>query len=263
MTATRGSGRRAAVCFWGLLNRSVEHTAASIHEHVYAPLVEAGYDVVPFTHAVRVDASTYSNPRAGFERRPHWTLSLEDAVKQLDVNGAMRSEVEDESALDAQLDFASFATHTDPWPEGGGFTFRNHVRALLQLKKITAMWERDTAAHGAFDVVLYVRPDAAVLTPVCAEWLALIQSPEDMVTSRFMSWGGVFDRFAVCGPAAARAWGARFDLALEFSRRHSLHAERFLDYALRAAGVRLHLVPFRCVRVRAGGTFHEYDFTGP
>ena len=280
---------RAAVCFWGLLNRSIAQTRESILEHVYKPLQRAGFDITVFAHGLVVEADAYSNPRAFEAPLESWEMTAQDAVSALQCTHAL---LEDQKTVDARLDFDALMTQGDAYTADHAHsgadahaTFRNLVRALYSMNRVTQMWcagAQQAAARDAvdwepndavalasgFDVVLYVRPDAVLTTPLPAPVLGSVarsaaEGRSFAVVSQFMSWGGVNDTFALATPRAALAWGTRWRHALAYSQRAPLHSERFLLAVLQAAGVLIATAPLRIVRFRSGGVPKLDDFYNP
>jgi hypothetical protein len=150
-------------------------------------------------------------------------------------------EIEDQDECDATLNLAAYRTKGDAWA-GQGLswqTFDNHIRALYSLYRVTQM------CKGAYDYIIYLRPDCRFLHPLDVQWFG-----NQLVLTDFSKYP-VNDRFALGPNDMALAFGERYLKALEFSKQSKLHSEEFLAHCLK--GLPIKEVPFRFRRVRADG----------
>lgn len=151
------------------------------------------------------------------------------------------------------------ARHGDAWEDG----FQSLRNLVLQLQSLYEVTQRVAAAQP--DVVVFARPDLCYHEPLPAAAIAHVQAhPDAVVAPCWESWGGLNDRFALCGARAWRAYGGRVLLADHYCERtgRALHSERFLAYALAFAGVQVRTIGMRASRVRVDGRLEAEDFAG-
>jgi hypothetical protein len=136
---------------------------------------------------------------------------------------------------------------------------RNIFRQMHSLATVTEM-----AKSVQPDVVVYVRPDLLYASPMPDKYIEHAASHEaTCLLPRWQWWGGVNDRFSVCGAKAIDAYGHRGRLIAEYTRRgaRSLNAERLLDYALRKSGIVVRSFELRASRVRVDGSIKDENFS--
>lgn len=122
----------------------------------------------------------------------------------------------------------------------------------------------DVLAKGLDESDLYVivRPDLYYLDPLplAAIETDLVGGTYDLLVPRWHSCGGLNDRFAVCNAHAASAYMLRGASLVDYAlRERVLQSERFLDFTMRKAGVRVGNLAMVAVRVRASGLVSETD----
>jgi hypothetical protein len=151
------------------------------------------------------------------------------------------------------------AVHGDAFHDG----LQSLRNLLLQLESLYEVTQQVAAAQP--DVVVFARPDLLYHDALPPEEVArAFAHPDSVAVPCWESWGGLNDRFAVCGARAWRAYGGRLLLADHFCERtgQPLHSETFLAYAMAFAGVRVRTISLRASRVRVDGRVEAEDFEG-
>ena len=244
------------LCFFGI-TRALEHTLPSIERNVLAPARAAaaalGGRLVIAAHLFEQDR--IENPRSGESASAPSGEHRLLAADRLVLEGAG-------ACLEAR-GHGALAAHGDFWDDGGA-SLRNLVHQLHSLDRVT-----DLAFEGEEPaLVVFARPDLEYHDSLAPALEAAVRraragrpgAPRAWLPA-WQAWDGRNDRFAVCEPAAARAYGRRIALAPAFCAAHGpLHAERLLGEALRGAGVRVRRLDVRASRVRVGGVRHEENF---
>jgi len=232
---------KIAFCFWGL-TRSLKYNMKSIQQNIFDVLTANGdtYDIFIHTYAVR---RPYSNPRA------------KEIDIKLDNNEYMRLnptkyKVEDLKIVDHKIGFDQYKTKGNPFKSKSEQTFRNQIRAMWSLKQVTSMWK-----EGDYSAVVYLRPDMRYPCPIRPEWLkvkdAILIPDFHRHTENGDKEKAVGDRFAIGPPHIMKLYGNRFDEALEYSKIKQLHSETFLEDMLSKHKIKIELINYGFVRVRA------------
>eukprot|EP01065_Artemidia_motanka_P006444 TRINITY_DN13170_c0_g2_i1.p1 TRINITY_DN13170_c0_g2~~TRINITY_DN13170_c0_g2_i1.p1 ORF type:complete len:941 (+),score=261.48 TRINITY_DN13170_c0_g2_i1:90-2825(+) len=264
--------RRFAVCFWGL-TRSVGNTIGSIHMNLYGALRREGVPFSVFVH-------TYGAFKEGEPQAPGAVTDWREDISKLTDFSAIEKwyepqdkpwsavQVDNQFVFDSQNSFGLLYQLLQ-WGDGvaGGpnvpidrskvpsgkapsQSWRNLMRGLYSLKRLTALWQHhQTARNEPFKAVLYARPDLVWITPIPP---AVIRSfrvhdgPTDRVylprwLSRVAGVGGhevrqsaANDRIALGTPGAMLRLGNRFDAALQYSQSSGrpTHSERLVGWLL-------------------------------
>ena len=259
MAGARGArgGRDVVVCFFGI-TRALEHTYPSISRNVLAPARSAaealGGRLVVAAHLF--EQERIENPRSGESaaapRGEHRLLAADRLVLER-AGGCL-----------AARGHAALAAFGDFW-EDGGASLRNLVHQLHSLDRVT-----DLAFEGGEEpaLVIFARPDLEYHDSLAPALEAAVRraragrpgAPRAWLPA-WQAWHGRNDRFAICEPAAARAYGRRIARAGAFCASHGpLHAERLLGAALREDGVRVARLGARASRMRVGGVRQAENF---
>ena len=229
---------RVAICLWGIC-RSSQYTYESFKKNILDKLSEFGirYHILLHTYTIN---TPYINGRA----RENGCIMDNDAWKIFKPNKFI---VEDQEAVDIQLDLMKYRTHRDPW--GSNFkdsTFNNHIRALYSLKQVTSL------ITERYYAVIYCRPDVRYMHPLRLEWFEPTLIKSSLQIPNFAKYP-INDRFCLGSPSLCRVFGTRFDDAYEYSKHQSLHSEKFLLNTFRKHNIVLNEIPFGFRRVRATG----------
>lgn len=236
--------KRVGVAFYGLPRGHL------VTQPVLQQLLDTlrqDFDVRPRHHLYRVHE--LSNPRSG-EQAPmapqayHWFAGMAGEV--------VTPETVPEPWLRAMLAQAGDVQHD------GQRSARNLLMQLYSLRAVTQALAQDDP-----DVVLFLRPDLLYHQPPDATLVrrALAQ-PRLCLLPDWQWWGGMNDRFAVCGRDAYRHYGLRADAVQGFLARHPghLHAEALLRDVLFTARLKVRLVENRASRVREADRVHKENF---
>jgi len=241
-----------ALCFWGLC-RSTDLVLESIERCILEPLRSAGVVVTVYLHTYTL-YKPYTNSRSG-----EFNLQLKNTNWKLLQPNCYS--IEDQDTVDKHLHLESYRTKGDPWyddrtPDSIPFsTLDNHIRSLWSLKQVTSLWCKSKENYTR---VIYLRPDVRFQTPLKIEWIkdplaSIVLIPD------FHHVHKCNDRFAIGEPAAMKVYGGRFDAAYEYSRRMSLHSEKFLYDTMTGKGYVFATIRFRFRRIRADGKVCEGD----
>lgn len=132
--------------------------------------------------------------------------------------------------------------------EDGKRSLRNLLLQLHSLQRVTAQIQQ----LGP-DVVAFLRPDLLYHAFPGEETVrAVARHPTLCLLPAWQWWGGLNDRFALCGRRSYVAYGSRLDQVPAFlsTEDRRLHGEWLLLFALRRARVRVRSIDVRASRVR-------------
>ena len=235
---------RIAICYWGIC-RSTDKTIDSIKKCIYEPLKKAGYEYDVFLHTYSIK-TIYTNSRAAEDN----LVINNDLYKLLNP---LVFKIDDPA--DLCIDLQEYRTMGDPW--GASFsntTFNNHIYSLYSLNEVTNLWRKSL---NQYDFVIYARPDVSYLNPINVDWMTALNIDECLLPD-FHRYP-INDRFAILRAETAHIYGSRFVHALDYSKMHALHSEKFLYHILMSNNICMSDVRFRFRRVRATGIEIDND----
>ena len=244
VTSAKGSPR-IAIGFFGLA-RSLTWTLPSIQQHVLEPAEQLG-ETRLFAHLYQ--QTHISNPRSGENN-----VLDPDEYKRLNCDEVLL-EAPGECLKDA--DYEWILSQGDAFDDGGK-SLSNLIHQLHSLDRLGDMIERWSP-----DIVVLIRPDLQYhdsLGPLIKKHIHL--SPEAISVPDWQWYGGVNDRFAICGSEAYKAYAHRIRLIPSYLKKTGgpLPAERFLRFCLNQHGLCPEAVHVRASRIRANGQKVDENF---
>ena len=239
--------RMIAVCFFGL-TRSLKYTLPSIQKYLFEPLKNHGIKYEVFLHTYKIKG-TYTNHRA------------EEKDIVLDPNEYKllkpdHSLIEDKSDVSKRLNLEKYRTHGDPWDKHDKWNFNtldNHILYLWSQKQLINMVSKEKG----FTHIVMCRPDLKYMTPLNPEYFRF--TSKVIFTPEFSSYGHVSDQFAIGPYEQMTIYGSRFDHALEYSKKRSLHSEGYLEYILNKNKIDHKEIDFYYIRIRANNKKDNLD----
>ena len=109
-----------------------------------------------------------------------------------------------------------------------------------------------------YKAVVYARPDLKFLDAIDAGQVLAVPS-KTILDPYWHRWSGLNDRVLVCSRDAAAVVAARIELAPGYAARTFLRAESFLQFVVKAHGLRVDDLALRAQRVRADGAVASND----
>jgi hypothetical protein len=235
-----------AVAFFGI-PRNSEICFPSIEENVLGQLPK-GSNVKCFYHLYKIDE--VHNQRSAEKG--------ELKAQNYDVFQPMTGFLESTDGVLDRWDFERVKAMGDTWGDEH-VSLRNLIYQLNSLHTVTGMMESFDP-----DFVVFVRPDNFFHSPLPDY---IFHSPHARRLNAYIPdwqwWGGLNDRFAICGRDVYRAYGKRIERIFEFCEAtgRKLHSERLLKYVLLKADARVCTLPTTASRVRITGAFAEESFS--
>jgi hypothetical protein len=155
-------------------------------------------------------------------------------------------------------DFDRIKALGDTW-EDQHASLRNLVYQLNSLRAVTELlepWEPDFVIFARPDLFYHDALPTYMLTDASAH-------SRHAYIPEWQWWGGVNDRFALCGRDIYRSYGKRIERIFEFCEAtgRKLHSERLVKYVLQQAGAKVRALPTRASRVRIDGTMVDESFS--
>ncbi|WP_336353986.1 hypothetical protein [Pseudomonas atacamensis] len=237
---------KIAVAFFGI-PRNSPICFPSIEQNVLAQL-PGGSEVQCFYHLYKV--GEVQNSRSGEKGE----LAADNYQPFESMSGALTST---EGVLE-RWDFERVKALGDTWADDYA-SLRNLIYQLNSLHTVTTEIESFNP-----DFVVFVRPDNFFHTALPGYVFNHAEARRHNVyIPDWQWWGGLNDRFAVCGRDTYVAYGKRIERIFDFCKAtgRKLHSERLLKYALLEAGARVCTLPTQASRVRITGAFAEESFS--
>ncbi|MGY4492054.1 hypothetical protein [Pseudomonas sp. TE3610] len=237
---------KVAVAFFGI-PRNSEICFPSIQQNLLAQL-PAGSEVKCFYHLYKIDQ--VQNQRSGEQGELH--------ADNYDVFQAMTGKLDSTDGVLERWDFERVKAQGDTWADNFA-SLRNLIYQLNSLHQVTEMIEPfdpdfvvfarpDILYHSAIPAYAFKRPQARRLNVYIPDW---------------QWWGGLNDRFAICGRDTYKAYGKRVEQIFKFCEAtgRKLHSERLLKYVLQQVGAKVCTMDTTASRVRITGEFAEESFS--
>ncbi|MEO6677287.1 MAG: hypothetical protein ABIO21_07920 [Pseudomonas sp.] len=235
-----------AVAFFGIPRHS-EICFPSIQENVLAQL-PANCNVKCFYHLYKI--AEVQNQRSG--------ETGELSADNYDVFQPMTGVLASTDGVLERWDFERVKALGDTWADEHA-SLRNLIYQLNSLHSVTAMMESFNP-----DFVVFVRPDNFYHSPLPGY---VFNHPDARRLNAYIPdwqwWGGLNDRFAICGRDTYKAYGTRIERIFDFcaATGRKLHSERLLKYALQQAGAKVCTLDTTASRVRITGAFADESFS--
>jgi hypothetical protein len=253
ITGIHPQPRVVALCFFGL-TRSLSLTRSSLCRHVLDVLTSHGWAYDIFLHTYQRE--TLTNPRSN------------EAKVDLDTDEwqylrPTRVLIESGDKIDAEYVkplLPQVLTRGDLWREStvNHSSMANLLSQLRSIERVTGLLLREQQqSSAACDAVIFLRPDVWVFNDIDMREVESARStPNVAFIPEFHAVTAakeINDRFAICHPQAAEAWGQRRRLVDDyvFVRNQTLHSERLLGYALRLSNITVKPSSILFGRVRA------------
>lgn len=235
-----------AVAFFGI-PRNSQICFPSIQDNVLAQL-PAGSNVKCFYHLYKIEE--VQNSRSGEQGK----LTADNYQPFESMTGSLTST---EGVLE-RWDFEQVKALGDTWADDYA-SLRNLIYQLNSLYTVTDMMKSFNP-----DFVIFVRPDNCFHTALPAY---MFEQPQARRLNTYIPdwqwWGGLNDRFAICGRDTYVAYGKRIERIFDFCKvtGRKLHSERLLKFALQQAGAKICTIDTQASRVRINGAFAEESFS--
>ncbi|CAH0189609.1 hypothetical protein [Pseudomonas mediterranea] len=237
---------KVAVAFFGI-PRNSQICFPSIRENVLAQ-IPTGSEVQCFYHLYKLEE--VHNPRSGEQG--------ELSAGNYAPFDAMIGRLDSTQGVLERWDFERVKALGDTWADEYA-SLRNLIYQLNSLYNVTEMMESFDP-----DFVVFVRPDNFYHTALPTYVFGHAnERRSNAYIPDWQWWGGLNDRFAICGRGAYVAYGKRIERIFDFCKAtgRKLHSERLLKYALQQARVRICTLPTTASRVRINGAFAEESFS--
>lgn len=235
-----------AVAFFGI-PRNSEICFPSVEQNILGQLPE-GCNVKCFYHLYLIEE--VQNRRSGELGR----LNADNYHVFEPMTGVLDST---DGVLD-RWDFERVKAIGDTWGDEH-VSLRNLIYQLNSLYTVSNMMESFSP-----DFVVFVRPDNFYHSPLPSY---VFKRPhtrrQNVYIPDWQWWGGLNDRFAICGRDTWRAYGKRIEHIFEFCEAtgRKLHSERLLKFVLLKAGAKVCTLDTTASRVRIDGAFAEESFS--
>lgn len=237
---------KIAVAFFGI-PRNSEICFPSIEENILAQLPSTA-EVRCFYHLYKIDE--VHNPRSG-------EAAALDADNYAVFQG-MSGRLDFTDGVLDRWDFERVKEQGDTWGDEH-VSLRNLIYQLNSLREVTAMVETFEP-----DFVVFARPDNFYHKPLPTYvFKRPLARRMNVYIPDWQWWGGLNDRFAICGRDVYKAYGNRIERIFAFCEAtgRKLHSERLLKFVLQQAGAKVCLMNTTASRVRITGAYADESFS--
>jgi hypothetical protein len=228
---------RIAIVFFGL-TRNLKQTYPSIEQYVFKYLKyhRVQYDVFLHTYHLEKITNHRSNEKDVALDNDEWKMLF-----------PKKYIIEDQNEVDKTLDFDTFLSFENPWPED---PTKNSMRNLLrQLHSLKRAWQI-LETEDVYDGYLILRPDLRYMKPFHINLLLPIPS-NVMYIPQWGKVGGENDRMCLTSREGARVYMNRHDQIFDFARHTCPNSHVFLKSVLDGAGILRRALDMGAVRIRA------------
>lgn len=229
---------KVAVCYWGL-TRSIKKVYQSHFENLFHILEknDIAYDV--FIHTWH----TKSKQRV-------WQTEIDIPIdyEEYKLLNPTYYQIDDQDLFTDSLNFDDYF-YQDVWDLKGDTLdgewlpklILNHLCALESQKRVT---DRVIASQNHYDLIMFIRPDARLLTPFPVESLYSVQDG-DILIPDFDQCEGYNDRFAVLSFTTAPIYSKRIDEIISFRQTQGrIVSEKYVKYICDKYLLNVTLIPF-------------------
>jgi len=243
---------RVAIAYWGM-TRSTRFVYETHVKNLFNVLESADIDYTVFMHTWRA------------EKNIIWTKQIDVPVNESEY-ALLNPSV---FVIDSQDDFIHGPTfnlslywYKAEWDRAGENgeweeqLVRNHVCALESLRRLTGLVRKATK----HDLVMYVRPDVRIETPLDPNWLRDLQkanmlgNQSTITLPNYDHYEGLNDKFAIMHWRDCEKYGLRLLGMADYRKNHGfLTSERYLKYVIITSFDRIVEVPFYFSLVRPNG----------
>lgn len=239
------NNQKIAICLFGVI-RNTEKCIPSLYKNIVEPL-EKIYDVSIYFHIYKLKEinSGRSNENSKINE------SAYDFLKNF--KGILEESTEIDENY-AQIIFSK----GDPF-FNDFHSCKNLLRQLLSVNKVYNEAKQDNPL-----VYLFLRPDLEYVSKVDIPAIEECIKQESKIVIPFWQWwGGMNDRFAICGREAAAKYASRYYRLSEFciGQNNMMHAEKLVKYVVRKDKLSLRVTDMKANRVRVSGELVDESFS--
>lgn len=248
---TSNSQLRVAIAYWGM-TRSTRYVYETHEKNLFNVLDDAEIEYTVFMHTWRT------------EKNFVWGDSVDIPIVENEYEFLNPSVY----VIDNEIEFLNGPTfnlsmywYESEWKRAGENEWRpdlvhNLVCGLESLRRLTRLL-RDASFY---DLVIYVRPDLRIDTPLELNWLHVVHSASTIgnqsviALPNFGHYGGLNDRFAIMPWQDCEKYGSRLSHMADYRKKIGfITAEKYLKYVVSTSFDDVIEIPFRFTIIRPDG----------
>jgi hypothetical protein len=236
---------KIAVCLFGIIRNS-EVCVPSLYKNILEPLKER-YDVSIYFHIYKLRKITSGRSNENSE--------IED--KSYDFLNEFNGILEKETKIDENYAELLFSKG-DPF-FNNFHSCKNLLRQLLSVNRVYHVAKQDNPV-----AYLFLRADLDYSTKVDMKSVdKCVNDSSQIVIPFWQWWGGMNDRFALCGVKAANSYASRYYRLSEFciGKDTMMHAEKLVKYVVSKDKLSLRVTNMMAHRVRVDGEYVDESFS--
>jgi hypothetical protein len=237
--------QKIAICLFGVI-RNTEKCIPSIYKNIVEPLEEI-YDVSIYFHIYKL--KEINSGRSGEKSK------IDES--EYDFLDKFHGILEESTKIDENYADLIFSTG-DPF-FNNFHSCKNLFRQLLSINKVY-----NKAKQSKPLAYLFLRPDLEYINNIDLSAVnKCINENSQIVIPYWQWWGGMNDRFAICGEKAAETYASRYYRLSEFclGQNNMMHAEKLVKYVICKDKLSLQLTDMKAKRVRVNGEYVDESFS--
>lgn len=240
---------RLAICYYGL-TRSTRFVYKSHFENLFEPLKAAGIEFDIFLHTWFTENPTTWTGKDAIPINPDEAGLLKPTVMKIDNEDEFIESVDISKYHDSKawkLYGDGRKSHQEWHPQ----MVMNHICLMEAMRRVTNLCL--DSGRGAYDFILYMRPDVNVPKPFPVGALSAL-GPQDAAILKYNHYEGYNTNVVIVPFAHCRPFADRIVEAAEFRRtRGRLVTEKYTKYILDIYYRTIHQIDFPVELVRSNG----------
>jgi hypothetical protein len=237
------------ICFFGVMSRSLQHTAESIKKNILKPLEDNNINYDIYAHNMIVD--NFTSERAG-ENNIKLTNNFHNLLPFNKIKETNQEE------FDKTFDYGKYSKYG--FTLGKENTFKNAIRQLYSLKMVNNL---SNSQNKNYDLYIYVRPDLLYINEIDIQQIKDNISKDVLFTPHWYKSGGINDRIYFGKKKIIDIVANRLDYVEEFieKEKKSYHPETHMKFMVDKFHIKTIDIDLKGKRVRSTGKIKDEDFS--
>lgn len=237
---------KVCICFYGLVQRSLKYTIASIETNIFKVLKDNNIEYDVYLHTF--DADYCYAPRNDEINIPVDSNDYKLLNPKLHI-------IESYDKADNLFDYRQYYDIFD----NDHNSILNWIREMYSIQQVTTLW---SSKRDDYNLYLYLRPDLMYLSPLPIKYLQdnlnRNLNKSILFTPTWGKWGGLNDFVGIGNYDAIIKWANRIDTFHEYMQMICDNAEKHIAFICDKGGIINIDLPMLFNRMRSNNTMvHE------
>lgn len=212
--------KRIAIIMYGLTKSLLKKTIVGFEQHLFNVLKENSFNYDIFIHTYKINGS-YTNMWTG----EHVNSYIED-----DIDNILKPSYyiyDNQHEIESTINFNEYYKQLGNWTgmttNMTKYLIRNMCLALYSKKRIVTLFE---TYKDKYDYAIIIRPDLLLENQIDIKWFSELNNT-NIIIPKMHSFAGCNDRLCIGTVDVILYYGKLFDSLKEYSRIHSIIAEKY------------------------------------